>query len=125
MLQQLKINQPETVQAMLEAVTNETFRKGRISHWDTPDNGNKDFATVKKFCWLYCWIITTGASQARAREDARIVFNTAFNFTFETFEAVNAADRENLHREAKYLRESDSTEEDEEKLAKYLSNLPN
>jgi hypothetical protein len=122
MLQQLKVNQPETVEERLSGVQHATFQRGRATYWSVI-NG---FATVKAFCWLYCWIITTEIpGKAQAIEDARQIFNMAFNPTFEAIEVFNAANIDEWHSLVDGLREGEATEEKETQLAPFLPNPTN
>ena len=118
-MDKLKLRQSNAeLQGYFDKVAHKTFQKGRKIHWHTfAKNGGAEYATLKSFCWLYCWA-KTGQGSDDAKQNAKQVFDATFHFPF------SSVDSEKLYELAKRLRyKNEITSEDEKELNRYLPTL--
>lgn len=78
----LKVD-PEDALSWLEGINNEAFRKALRENWHVDDNGNVKAQSV---LWLFCWA-KTGMGSIETAEEAQIIFDKIFPFTYNFFES--------------------------------------
>ncbi|MDR2144903.1 MAG: hypothetical protein LBE91_00380 [Tannerella sp.] len=97
-MDQFKLKQSnETLQSYFANVENERFQNALYGHWSVEKVDGNEYVTPQSFCWLYCWA-NTGMGSDRTKKTAEIVFNNAFDFSFQQ------VDSDRLHYLARKLR---------------------
>lgn len=89
----LKVS-PQKAKMWIDQIPHENCRRGGNTCWSVNSDGA---VSEKSVNWLYCWAMT-GQGSARARDEARLVFDKVLSVSFVTYNSAVSHEYARKHR---------------------------